>query len=49
MAIGHLQFGLVLIVLVVFVIDPKEPEGIAVDFRLSDNVAHRHLNVRFAV
>ena len=49
MAIGHLQFGLILIGLVVFVIDSEEFEGVAVDFRLSYNVAHRHLNVRLTI
>ena len=48
MAADHLQFGL-LFGLVVFVIDSEELESVAVDFRLSDDVAHRHLNVRFAV
>lgn len=49
MVIGHLQFGLVLIGLIVFVIDTEELEGVAVNLCLTDNVSHRHLDVRPAV
>ena len=49
MAVNHLQFGLILIVSVVFVIDSENAEGVAVDFRLADNVAHRHLYVGLTI
>lgn len=49
MATDHLQFGLILKAFIVFVIDSENSEGVAVDFRLSDNVAHRHLYVGLTI
>ena len=45
------SFSLVLAetIIEVFVIDSEELQGIAVNLGLSDNVAHRHLNVGLTI
>ena len=49
MAIGHLQFGLVLIGLVILVVDAEQPQCIAVNLGLTDNVALCHLDIRLTI